>query len=668
MAVGSHGGRLSAQHSECDQAFPTPSVWATMGPSSRDGPIRHPPPGGGGKTSVPPTPTPTLGPRHGEKKHADGLKADQRGLPGKNLPPASSRGSQGPHGAPPKKEKPAQRGHVAPGQAPRPKSYASALAGSATADEQLSYKQAAEAAKTAQRILLVKGVTEQGVEEKVPGHQDWANIIFDLLAFLPEDVTGVHFRSDGPWSSEIEVTSEETADKYAGKTLVNNNVTFQVTKIQEGEDVITFRDVPLSVPDCELIHLVKAYNGKMSKEEVFYKQEKIKTDGGVEVTLAKSSTRYIYATLPPNKRIRSYYWLQGMGAGDTAKRIVVLHKNQSDGRQCGNCLRTARDPFNPCKFAAKTSACKKNAASDRMKLADYLRVLREEDGYVSLRTICRWSDEEEVSKVEEEEEVMQPGADWAAEPMSYTPEIAQEQQQAEINRLRSLWQSERGYSSKARKETNRAKKEASSLQASAANILPLVRERVSEIIRKKQPVWEAEMKFLAEMLASTVPLKDFEEHEADKGLLVPKVNKHPLKEVENLMECLNEEEKKRLAALLEEVKASVLSLLRYWQKDFLPRPRSVSRSRVDNSDDEGDNKSSKSSRQSSPTRGEGETSPSRKKSSLPLFANKFKESVREDVLDAAAQAKELAAATVGGAASLKLHPVTAKSLEGTAGT
>ena len=33
------------------------------------------------------------------------------------------------------------------------------------------------------------------------------------------------------------------------------------------------------------------------------------------------------------------------------------------------------------------------------------------------------------------------------------------------------------------------------------------------------------MKFLAEMLASTVPLKDFEEHEADKGMLVPKVNK-----------------------------------------------------------------------------------------------------------------------------------------------
>ena len=149
---------------------------------------------------------------------------------------------------------------------------------------------------------------------------------------------------------------------------------------------------------------------------------------------------------------------------------------------------------------------------------------------------------------------------------------------------------------------------------------------------------------------------------------VPKVNKHPLREVENLMECLNEEEKKRLAALLEEVKASVLSLLRYWQKDFLSRPRSVSRSRVDNSDDEGDNKSSKSSRHSSPTRGEGETSPSRKKSSLPLFANKFKESVREDVLDAAAQAKELAAATAGGAASLKLQSVTAKSPEGMAGT
>ena len=83
----------------------------------------------------------------------------------------------------------------------------------------------------------------------MPLHQITNHVIFDVLEFLPDDVSGVHFRSDGPMSSEVEVINAECISKYAGLTKTHDGVRFQVSKLQEGEDLITFKDVPLSIPD-----------------------------------------------------------------------------------------------------------------------------------------------------------------------------------------------------------------------------------------------------------------------------------------------------------------------------------------------------------------------------------------------------------------------------------
>ena len=483
---------------------------------------------------------------------------------------------------------------MAPGLGPPPKSYASALANSASAADQLSYKQATEAAKTAQLILLVKGTIEEGSGASPPDHQSWANVIFDVLEFLPDDVSGVHFRSDGPMSSEVEVINAECISKYAGLTKTHDGVRFQVSKLQEGEDLITFKDVPLSIPDCELIHLVKSYGGQMEKEEVHYKKETIKSAGGVEITLDKSSTRYIYATLPANKRLRSYYWIHGVGASDNARRILTIHKNQ-ESRQCGNCLRTARDPFNHCRFGAKTSACKKNAPQDRMSLSVYLKQLREVDNYVSLRTVCRWASDEE-----EEVELSTKPTVWANEPSTLSPELDRENLMEESNELRSKLNSERTKIKKVKKQSDQAKRELSSLQLGGNQRMRALREKVSENIRKSQPEWESDLKFLATMLAGNVSLIDFDSAAAAKGELVPKVNLDPMESVRNLLDNVSEVEQTRLDELVEEVEKNLLPLLTSLGPQ---RTRSVSRSREESSGgEETECKSAKSSRLASPAR------------------------------------------------------------------
>ena len=107
-------------------------------------------------------------------------------------------------------------------------------------------------------------------------------------------------------------------------------------------------------------------------------------DHEVSCKASESTTRSIRATPPTSRRLRAYYFWTGLQEADKPRRVSVEHKGRGP-RQCPHCLKTSFDTF-PCSFNAKGSACKKHGAK-RTSLAQYNKVLREQDGYQSLRQL-----------------------------------------------------------------------------------------------------------------------------------------------------------------------------------------------------------------------------------------------------------------------------------------
>ena len=92
-------------------------------------------------------------------------------------------------------------------------------------------------------------------------------------------------------------------------------------------------------------------------------------------------------TLEPGKSFKNYYWLQGPQAGDSGRRITVLHAGQP--KQCSWCLRFPPPSSSPpsstnfCPGGGNGKMCQVKE-TPRAKMADYIETLKTE-GYMSLR-------------------------------------------------------------------------------------------------------------------------------------------------------------------------------------------------------------------------------------------------------------------------------------------
>ena len=161
------------------------------------------------------------------------------------------------------------------------------------------------------------------------------------------------------------------------------------------------------------------------------------------------------------------------------------HKGRG-ARQCPHCLKTAFETF-PCPFNAKGSACKRHGAK-RTSLAQYNKILREQDGYQTLRQLMLSSpahDDQELEQesdlpptqleLEEEEEwdgtsrtpevvaplLLQVG-NWAEEPSSLVPQPAKESLELQVA---SLTKQLSEVKDAATKEAHRARKKLSQVES-----------------------------------------------------------------------------------------------------------------------------------------------------------------------------------------------------------
>ena len=146
---------------------------------------------------------------------------------------------------------------------------------------------------------------------------------------------------------------------------------------------VTFRNVPISVPNEEILHLCSQYgkpkDGIVHREVLHF---------GAKRSIP-SSTRWVEMTLEPGRSFRNYYWLAGPQPGDVARRITVLHSGQT--RQCSWCLRcrptSSSITASPghCPGGGDGKICE-DMNTPRAKLSDYIATLRDE-GYMTLKDL-----------------------------------------------------------------------------------------------------------------------------------------------------------------------------------------------------------------------------------------------------------------------------------------
>ena len=237
-------------------------------------------------------------------------------------------------------------------------------------------------------ILIQFKLTKVAIDGKKPynlSFSQFGEFLFDVLKVNPDSCLGIDLSTGRYDTRELQlktgtdisaITSPTTPHMFKGHEITATLLSSQVTRV-------TFKQVPLSVPDEEILHLCCHYgellNGEVHRESV--------TIGGANRYTLTSSTRWVEVKLFPGKTFHNYYWLGGPLPGDVGRRVTVLHPNQP--RQCGWCFKyppsssSTPPTLNVCRGGGDGKTCK-SQNTPRAKMSSYIEYLKSE-GYISLR-------------------------------------------------------------------------------------------------------------------------------------------------------------------------------------------------------------------------------------------------------------------------------------------
>ena len=324
--------------------------------------------------------------------------------------------------------------HTQAGSSGPPRSYAQAASSASNADKQ-AYQAIAKNAGSQRNTLILSTPKPSDpairAGRQLLSHDQWSKLIFGTFKLPLTEVEGIDFHAGGINAVELKFKEKFDTSHLINSTANYEGRSFTLSKQEMGSTKVTFKNVPFSVPDEELLHLVKSYGGKMETKQVEHEKVAVKLPDG-EIKHFESTTRSIHATFPPNRRLRTFYWLQGPLAKDPMRRVVIEHTGQV-GKQCSHCLKSSADPIDPCLFNGKSAACKQHNLDGKCSLSRYFIMLRDQDGYSSLKHSFMWGEpeetfsqlkysddyQEEEEKEEEEKEkgasplVSSPHSDWA---------------------------------------------------------------------------------------------------------------------------------------------------------------------------------------------------------------------------------------------------------------
>ena len=268
----------------------------------------------------------------------------------------------------------------------RPLSYAAAASADTktTKTSKEKYQDLVKEAQPEGDIIILQGPKQSPTAigarpKKLLSQAQWSDLIFDDLALEIDEVYAIDFQAGANHLVEIQLRQGVKADKYEKLSVSKHGMVFVTARPSPATTKVTFRGVPLSLPNAEIEHLIESYDGQI-EGEIEYVKEKVNCKGKqVEVN---STTRVVNVRFNSAKTLKTFYWLQGPKEGDQLRRVHVSAPRQ--GKQCSWCLRSSKDLKDPCRSLGKAAVCRQ-LRKERTTLSEYREWLARQDNYVSLR-------------------------------------------------------------------------------------------------------------------------------------------------------------------------------------------------------------------------------------------------------------------------------------------
>ena len=204
--------------------------------------------------------------------------------------------------------------------------------------------------------------------------------IFDFLKIDPESCLGIDLTTGRYDTRELKLKPEVDVSPYLSTDMpyifMNHEIT--VSKVLKNVIRVFFKNVPMSVPDEEILHLCKAYSTPVDN---IVHREKVRLTGS-SMRIVTGSNRYVDVTMNTKTHFRNFYWLEGPLPGDSGRRITVLYNGHGQPQQCSHCL---KDTSTGCPGGGNGKVCN-SMNTPRAKMSVYMESVRIQDNYVSLKT------------------------------------------------------------------------------------------------------------------------------------------------------------------------------------------------------------------------------------------------------------------------------------------
>ena len=168
---------------------------------------------------------------------------------------------------------------------------------------------------------------EKAIDGKVTKHRNLtydeiATYLFENLKIPPTDClrfnyqTGRYDTREVMIKPEVDISSFIGTQEFMDHKIISRRQCSNITKI-------TFKNVPLNIPDEEVIQLAETY-GKPVDYIVHYERLNNYKNRGM-----MGGTRFIDVELFTGAALNNFYWMEGPLPGDTGTRVTVLHAGQT---------------------------------------------------------------------------------------------------------------------------------------------------------------------------------------------------------------------------------------------------------------------------------------------------------------------------------------------------
>ena len=245
-----------------------------------------------------------------------------------------------------------------------------------------SFAQILEQEKKDRNILELR-INKMRTEEAPPptfnsnnmSAEDIGELLFDILKLNPSHCLAYDYNTGRNDTKQVKLKPGiPVVDILAKSPLEFKGFKVVVSQQRLNITRVTFKNVPLNVPDEEIIHLCLSYGCPVDNKVQYEVLRNSRNKGHT------GSTRFVDMELYEGSSFNNYYWMEGPFPGDQGRRVLVLHSGQA--QQCSNCLEIGPN----CPAAGNGKLCREELKTPRAKMSVYMNSLKITKNYISLKT------------------------------------------------------------------------------------------------------------------------------------------------------------------------------------------------------------------------------------------------------------------------------------------